>query len=131
MSKVPDNDASKMHFRCVLRCTCAIVHLSLPSLYLERSAISKIWSVVWFKLFHKSNLYQVNKTLLNLHFHCFSYSIPPIYYLSHLWGNRNLVHWFNNSLGRPSLFWDLEGHRNLLHTMNSSRKCQKHANNQL
>ena len=44
--KVCDKDACKMHFRCVLRCLCAIVHLSLPSLYLERYAVFKIWSSV-------------------------------------------------------------------------------------
>ena len=35
MFKVRDKGASKMHFRCLLRCICAIVHLSSPSLYLE------------------------------------------------------------------------------------------------
>ena len=35
------------------------------------------------------------------------YSIPIIYYLFQLWGNNNLVHLFKNSLGGPSLFWDL------------------------
>ena len=34
MFKVRDKGASKMHFRCVLRCVCAIVHLSSSSLYL-------------------------------------------------------------------------------------------------
>ena len=91
MFKVCDKGASKMHFRCALRCICAIVHLSSPSLYLERYAVFKIWLSV-LNFFHKLDLYQVNKTLLNLHFHCFSYSIPLIYYLSQLWGNNNLVH---------------------------------------
>ena len=49
--------------------------------------------------FYKSDLYQANKTLLNLHFLCFSYSIPLIYYLFQLWGDNNLVNWFKNSLG--------------------------------
>ena len=49
--------------------------------------------------FHKLDLYQVNKTLLNLDFNCFSYSMPLIYYIFQFWGNNNLVHWFKNSLG--------------------------------
>ena len=54
--------------------------------------------------FHKLDLYQVNKTLLNLYFHCFSYSISLIYYLFQLWGNNNLVHLFKNSFGGGLVF---------------------------
>ena len=43
--------ASKMHFRCVLRCVCSITHLSSPSLYLDRYAVFIIWFSVWFELF--------------------------------------------------------------------------------
>ena len=51
MFKVHDNVASKMHFRCVLRFVCAIVHLSSPSLYLAFDL----------NFFHKIDLCQVNK----------------------------------------------------------------------
>ena len=51
------------------------------------------------KFFHKLDLCRVNKTLLNLHCHCFSWSIPLIYYLFQLLVNNNLVNWFKNSLG--------------------------------
>ena len=51
MFKVHDKVASKMHFRCVLRFVCAIVHVSSPSLYLAFDL----------NFFHKIDLYQVNK----------------------------------------------------------------------
>ena len=44
-------DASKMHFRCVLRCAWTIKHLSSASLYIERYAVFKIWFSVWIELF--------------------------------------------------------------------------------
>ena len=85
MFKVHDKGTSKMHFRCVLRCICAIVHLSSPSLYLERDMQYLKFDLVFdLNFFHKLDLYQVNKTLLNLHFYCFSYSILLIYCLFQL-----------------------------------------------
>ena len=69
MFKVRDKGASKMYFRN------AIAFLFLPSLYLERDMqYFKFGLVFNLNFFHKLNLYQANKTFLNLRFQCFSYS---------------------------------------------------------
>ena len=73
MLKVRVKGASKMYFRCVLR--CAIALLSSASLHLGRyMQYLKFVLVFDLSFFRKLNLYQVNKTLLNLHFQCSFYS---------------------------------------------------------
>ena len=73
MFKVRDKGASKIYFRCVLR--CAIALLFSASLYLEREMQYLKFSLVFdLNFFHKLNLYQVNKTLLILYFQCLFYS---------------------------------------------------------
>ena len=57
---------------------------------------SKFGSVFDLSFFHKLDLYQVNKTMLNWHFQCF---FSRIYCLCQLWGNFNLVRRVKISLG--------------------------------
>ena len=64
-----------MHFRCGLRCVCAMAHLSSPSMYLERYAVLKFGLVFDLNFFHKFDLYPDNTTMLNLHSQCFPYSL--------------------------------------------------------
>ena len=83
MFKVRNKGASKMHFRCVLRCAIALFFST--SLYLERGMQYLKFGLVFdLNFFHKLNLYQVNKTLLKLHFHCLIYP-PYLLPLSTLW----------------------------------------------
>ena len=73
MFKMRDKGASKMYFKCVLRCTIEL--LSSASLYLERDMQYLKFGLVFdLNFLHQLNLYQVNETLLNFYFQCFSYS---------------------------------------------------------
>ena len=69
MFTVPD----KAHLKYILG-ACWGAQLSSPSLYLERYTVLKFALVFDLNFFHKLDLYQANETLVNLHFHCFSYS---------------------------------------------------------
>ena len=69
MFKVHDKDASKMHFS-VCWGAFAQSHTFPLQVCIQRDMqYSKFGLVFDFIFFHKLGLYQVNKTLLNLHFH--------------------------------------------------------------
>ena len=132
MFKVLDNGAPKMHFRCAQRCVfarlCTFPHQ--VCIYRDMQYL-KFGLVFDLNFFHKLDLYQVNKTLLNLIFIAqLTFSLFFLHYLFPLFTTffsfEGIAIWFilvQKLFGVPSLFWDLGGHRTLLHTMNSSKKC--------
>ena len=97
--------AFKMHFRCELRCVCAVGYLPRQDCIYRDMEYLKFGLMFDLNFFHKLDLYQDNKSLLNLRFQCFL--IPRIYYLCQFWRKNNLVHRFKILWGGPSPFWDL------------------------
>ena len=81
MFKVRDkmHPAFKMHFRCELRCVCAVGYLPRQDCIYRDMEYLKFGLMFDLNFFHKLDLYQDNKSLLNLRFQCFL--IPRIYYL--------------------------------------------------